>query len=53
MVAKERICEIPDSVKLDRPMDFVRPAVYTFSIARQVGSGLEVKALLMMYWVES
>jgi len=32
-------------------MDLVRPSLYSFSIARQVGSGFSVRDSLMMYWI--
>lgn len=40
-----------EEVKFERPIDFVRPAEYNFSIARQVGVGSLVRGLLMTYCV--
>lgn len=40
---------MPFSVKLESPIDFVRPSLYSFSIARQVGSGFSVRGLLITY----
>ena len=44
------IASSPEIVQFDTPIDLVLPSLYSFSIARQIGSGFSVRPFLMIYY---